>query len=73
VLGAVNSFAPLPAVATGWAKIATQSLLLLAVTATGIRSPMQLLLNQGWRSAIPVAVATVVAFGLSLAGALLIA
>lgn len=73
LLGAVNSFAPLPAVATGWAKIATQSLLLLAVTATGIRSPMQLLLNQGWRSAIPVAVATVVAFGLSLAGALLIA
>lgn len=73
LLGAVNSFAPLPAVATGWAKIATQSLLLLAVTATGIRSPMQLLLSQGWRSAIPVAIATVVAFGLSLAGALLIA
>lgn len=72
-LGAVNSFAPLPDVATGWAKIATQSLLLLAVTATGIRSPMQLLLNQGWRSAIPVAAATLVAFGLSLIAALLIA
>ncbi len=72
LLGAVNSFLPLPAVATGWAKTATQALLLLAVTATGIRSPMQLLLNQGWRSAVPVIAATLVAFGLSLAGALLI-
>jgi hypothetical protein len=33
---------------------------------------MQLLLNQGWRSAVPVIAATLVAFGLSLAGALLI-
>lgn len=73
LLGAVSSFATLPPVAIGWAKAATQALLLLAVTATGIRSPMHLLLNQGWRSAIPVAVATIVAFGLSLAGALLIA
>lgn len=72
-LGAVNSFLPMPVAAGGWAKSATQSLLLLAVTATGIRSPMQLLLNQGWRSAIPVIAATLIAFGLSLAGALLIA
>ncbi len=73
VLGAVNSFAILPAEAVGWAKTATQSLLLLAVTAIGIRSPMNLLLNQGWRSAVPVIAATLVAFGLSLAAALLIA
>lgn len=73
VLGAVNSFATLPAEALGWAKTATQSLLLLAVTAIGIRSPMNLLLNQGWRSAMPVIAATLVAFGLSLAAALLIA
>ncbi len=72
-LGALNSFLPLPGIATEWAKTATQSLLLLAVTATGIRSPMHLLLSQGWRSAFPVAAATVVAFGLSLAAAFLIA
>ncbi len=72
-LGAVNSFVPLPAEAGGWAKTTTQSLLLLAVTATGIRSPMHLLLNQGWRSAIPVIAATLIAFGLSLAGAWFIA
>lgn len=73
LLGAVNSFVPLPSEVAGWAKTTTQSLLLLAVTATGIRSPMHLLLNQGWRSAIPVIAATLIAFGLSLAGALLIA
>ena len=73
VLGGINSVVPLPHVATDWAKIVTQSLLLLAVTATGIRSPMHLLLGQGWRSAIPVIAATLVAFGLSLLGALLIA
>ena len=73
MLGAINSFASLPLEIGGWAKTATQSLLLLAVTATGIRSPMHLLLNQGWRSAIPVIAATLIAFGLSLAGALLIA
>ena len=73
MLGAANSFILLPSEIGGWAKTATQSLLLLAVTATGIRSPMHLLLNQGWRSAIPVIAATLIAFGLSLAGALLIA
>ena len=73
LLGAVNSFVSLPLEIGGWAKTATQSLLLLAVTATGIRSPMHLLLNQGWRSAVPVIMATLVAFALSLAGALLIA
>lgn len=73
ILGAVNSFISLPLEIGGWAKTATQSLLLLAVTAIGIRSPMHLLLNQGWRSAIPVIAATLIAFGLSLAGALLIA
>lgn len=73
VLGTFNSFIVLPVEVGLWAKSATQSLLLLAVTATGIRSPMQLLLSQGWRSAVPVIAATLVAFALSLAGAWLIA
>jgi uncharacterized integral membrane protein (TIGR00698 family) len=72
-LGALHSFAPLPEGTEHWAKIGTQSLLLLAVTATGIRSPMNLLLNQGWRSAVPVVAATLVAFGLSIAAARLLA
>jgi uncharacterized integral membrane protein (TIGR00698 family) len=72
-LGACNSLLTLPAEITDMAKAATQALLLLAVTATGIRSPMQMLLGQGWRSAMPVIVATILAFALSLAGAMLLA
>lgn len=72
-LGLVNSVVALPPEIGDGARNATQILLLLAVTATGIRSPMQLLLNQGWRSAAPVIGATVTAFALSLAGALLLA
>jgi uncharacterized integral membrane protein (TIGR00698 family) len=71
-LAAANSAVAVPIVVSGWAKEATSALLLVAVTATGIRSPMQLLLNQGWRSAMPVIVATLAAFGLSLAGAFLV-
>jgi uncharacterized integral membrane protein (TIGR00698 family) len=72
-LGALNSAIVLPSEIGGIAKAATQALLLLAVTATGIRSPMHLLLGQGWRSATPVIAATVIAFLLSLAGALFLA
>lgn len=73
LLGALQSFFPLPAIVADWAKIGTQALLVLAVTATGIRSPMTLLLNQGWRSAVPVIAATLAAFALSLTAALLLA
>jgi uncharacterized integral membrane protein (TIGR00698 family) len=69
-LGALNSVVALPSEIGGVAKAATQALLLLAVTATGIRSPMHLLLGQGWRSATPVIAASLIAFLLSLAGAL---
>ncbi len=72
ILGAWHSFLLLPEVAISWARMATEALLLLAVTATGIRSPMHLLLGQGWRSTAPLVAATVAAFGLSLLGALLI-
>ncbi len=71
-LGACNSFFPVPDISTLWAGRATQALLLLAVTATGIRSPMQLLLGQGWRSMAPIIAATIAAFVLSLCAALLI-
>jgi uncharacterized integral membrane protein (TIGR00698 family) len=70
-LGALNSFAALPSIVTTWSAQATSWLLLLAVTATGIRSPMHLLLDMGWRSAVPVAAASLAAFALALAGAVL--
>ena len=72
VLAGLNSVLQVPPAVAGIAKTGTGALLLLAVTATGIRSPMQLLMEQGWRSAMPVIVATLVAFALSLAGAMLL-
>ncbi len=71
-LAAANSLLPLPAQVGVWAGKATSALLLLAVVATGIRSPMQMLMDSGWRSAMPVVAATLVSFLLSLGGALLI-
>jgi uncharacterized integral membrane protein (TIGR00698 family) len=72
LLGALNSLVTLPPEVSDAARSATGWLLLLAVTATGIRSPMHLLLGQGWRAATPVIVATLVAFALGLAAAMLI-
>lgn len=68
-LAALNSFVAMPPQSGLIAKHVTSALLLLAVTATGIRSPMQLLMQQGWRSSLPVVVATLVAFMLGLLGA----
>jgi uncharacterized integral membrane protein (TIGR00698 family) len=63
-LGAVlvNSFVPIPSQATEIASKVAGALLLLAVVATGIRSPMQLLLRQGWRASLPVIIATLTSF-----------
>jgi uncharacterized membrane protein YadS len=72
-LTALHSFVALPReVLTGAPKVAT-ALLLVAVTSTGIRSPLNLLLEQGWRSSLPVVAATIVSFLLSLGAALLLA
>lgn len=48
----------------------TTALLLLAVTATGIRSPLNLLMEQGWRSSLPVIAATLTSFLLALGAAI---
>ncbi len=71
-LAALNSLFAIPPQIAPLAKQMTSALLLLAVTATGIRSPMQMLMQQGWRSSLPVVVATLVAFALGLLGAWLI-
>jgi len=51
------------------ARNISAGLLLVSVTATGIRSPMQQLLDQGWRASVPVIVATIVSFALALLAA----
>jgi uncharacterized integral membrane protein (TIGR00698 family) len=68
-LTALNSAIALPPEVAIIAKRATTILLLLAVVATGIRSPMHLLLQQGWRASMPVVAATAVSFLLALAAA----
>jgi uncharacterized membrane protein YadS len=68
-LAALNSVVDVPPIVTAQAAKATSALLLMAVVATGIRSPMQMLLNQGWRSAMPVVAATIASFIVSLAAA----
>jgi uncharacterized integral membrane protein (TIGR00698 family) len=71
-LCAVHSLVTLPQHVLDAAKPAATALLLLAVTATGIRSPMNLLLEQGWRASMPVIAATIVSFVLALGSALLL-
>ena len=71
-LTALNSFVALPAQIAAVAKVGTTALLLLAVVATGIRSPMHLLLKQGWRASMPVVAATAVSFLLALGAAQLL-
>ncbi|AYJ85681.1 putative sulfate exporter family transporter [Sphingomonas paeninsulae] len=72
ILCAIHSLFIVPEPALVGAKSATTALLLLAVTATGIRSPMNLLLEQGWRASVPVIVATLISFGLALLAALML-
>jgi uncharacterized integral membrane protein (TIGR00698 family) len=72
-VAALNSFVPIPALVVDGSRKAASALLLLAVVATGIKSPMQLLMQQGWRSSMPVVGATIVSFLLSLAAALFLA
>ncbi len=69
-LCALHSFVTLPPQLTTAAKPVATGLLLMAVTATGIRSPMSLLLEQGWRASLPVIAATLISFGLALAAAI---
>lgn len=63
---AVNSLVVIPAPAADYALSASKGLLLLAVTATAMRSRMDLLLDMGWRATIPVLSATVISFGSAL-------
>ncbi len=62
-----NSLVTLPAPVAANALIASKILLLLAVTATAMRTRTDLLLELGWRSLMPVLAATIASLGTALA------
>ena len=66
-LVAVNSLVSLPAEVAASALVASKTLLLLAVTATAMRTRTDLLLVLGWRSVMPVLAATIASLVVALA------
>ena len=72
VLAAVNSTGVVPHAASDWAQRLATGCLACAVTATGIRSPMQALLVHGPRPLLVIVAATLVALALALTAALLL-
>jgi uncharacterized integral membrane protein (TIGR00698 family) len=58
----LNSLIEVPQPVSHYALVLSKALLLLAVTATAMRSRMDLLLEMGWRAAIPVVTATLASF-----------
>lgn len=63
---AFNSIVTVPAALREGALAGAKGLLLLAVTATAMRSRMDLLMDLGWRAAGAVVVATITSFAVSL-------
>jgi uncharacterized integral membrane protein (TIGR00698 family) len=63
---AFNSLIEVPAPIADSALVTSKGLLLLAVTATAMRSRMDLLMEMGWRATVPVIAATLVSFAASL-------
>jgi uncharacterized integral membrane protein (TIGR00698 family) len=68
---AVNSIAVIPQPISANALVLAKALLLLAVTATAMRSRMDLLMRMGWRAAVPVVTATLASFAAALSFAFL--
>lgn len=67
VLLVVNSLVTMPQAWSDGALTLSKALLLLAVTATAMRSHLPLLLEAGWRALAPVAAASLVSFLVALA------
>lgn len=65
-LVALNSLVDFPRELAAWALTGSKVLLLFAVTATAMRTRLDLLLAMGWKPAVPVFVATSVSFVASL-------
>ena len=64
---ALNSLIALPSAWTAGLLALSKGLLLLAVTATAMRSRLELLHDEGWRAAIPTLAATLASFAAALA------
>ena len=64
---AVNSLVSAPAWLAEYGLTASKAMLLFAVTATAMRSRLDLLLSQGWRALLPVMLATLTAFAAAAA------
>jgi len=73
LMAVAHSLVTLPPVVMLWAPRLSTALLLIAVTSTGIRSPLTLLLDQGWRPSLAVIVSTLVSFLLALGASLWLA
>lgn len=69
---AVNSVVAIPKPLVEGGLILSKGLLLLAVTATAMRSRMDLLLQMGWKAAVPVVTATLASFATALGFALIL-
>lgn len=61
-LMAINSFVALPNWIDDYGLIISKAMLLFAVTATAMRSRLEMLLGHGWKSLAPVAISTLVSF-----------
>ena len=64
---ALNSVIDAPAWVAEYGLVASKAMLLFAVTATAMRSRLDLLLSQGWKALLPVMLATFMAFVASAA------
>ncbi|QJQ31757.1 putative sulfate exporter family transporter [Sphingomonas lacunae] len=63
----LNSMISLPEIATTWSLSLSKALLLLAVTATAMRSRMDLIMQMGWQAVMPVMGATLASLLAALA------
>jgi uncharacterized integral membrane protein (TIGR00698 family) len=68
----LNSMVHIPAQIGAYSLATSKALLVLAVTATAMRSRMELLMEMGWRATVPVLAASLVSFAVSLAFAVTI-
>ena len=69
---ALNSAVAMPAAVTSALLAGSKGLLLLAVTATAMRTRLDLLLDMGWRATVPVLGATLASFAAALGFALIL-
>ncbi len=68
----LNSLISIPPALSSYGLVVSKGLLLLAVTATAMRSRMDLLMECGWRALVPVMAATLVSFAAALGMAWLV-